>query len=160
MRPLLWDRMQFSVSHITDMYQDLSLLKCNRTNKMNWIEINIWPLAASYGRPPSWWAVIYAIFDILWRKECCSPGRTIRSNIDIVFIWCRGIWNSKPGPSVTFCSKRSSVRLGMVHNQPVPAWLRLSGFSSLLHPNTVHLKGPAGANNRLESLSLGRVKDM
>lgn len=138
MRPLLWDRLQFSVSHVPNMYRDLSLHKCNRTNEMNRIEINIWPLAMSYGRPHSRRAVICAIFsDILWRTEGCRPGWTIRWNIDIVFTGCRGIWNSKPGPSVTFWSKRSSVRLGMVRNRPDPAWLRPSGFSSSsssLHP--------------------------
>lgn len=73
----------------------------------------------------------------------------------------------KAGSLVTIWSKRSSVGLGMVLSWPVHSSASLSTLCPSLTPplppsnlNTVHLKCPAGANNRLESLSLGRVKDM
>lgn len=87
--------------------------------------------------------------------------RMIWSDIDIVFIRCRGISNSKPVPRFHsgqkghksnwewFLARRFILELH-------PLSLSLS-FLPALRPSildTVGLRGPAAANNRLESLGL------
>lgn len=88
------------------------------------------------------------------------PDRSTSSGVSSFFTWCGGILYFEPAPCVASWSWRSPVSLGIVDTAPELPCLPSACSFSAPASNAVHSKGPAGADDRLASFGLGRVKDI